>query len=384
MEPVTLQLKWPKDLYDLRLKYEDKVILEERIKSLYKGLVPQGPTNHPYSYHQRDETCPRKLFVTHQYCFVVLNSHNGMPYFDKRGLQQSKIKYIWECREGCFWLKKRLFSQKQFECLFILNHLGDVGYPQIELDATKEDKGQYRYFEKKAPSTLPEWLKEHCRSLSLRSLIGCIDAVKKIHNLQYQPASFLLYDAGTTGHLSMPHTLFHGDISPNNFICERSASGEIKVMLTDFHSIGDLKHIYWTTGWISPETVQYSITKDKYQDLDTRQFLKEYGAKKDTWALGLLIGSLLRGKFHPKYEQSLPCFSFITDKLKFDATGQGVIDQSGIAKITQEEIDAKIDKIINRTRIDDIREIWLCVKAYLRVDPNERPTVYERHLILSS
>lgn len=327
----------------------------------------------PYIIYKRSENCPRKILINHEHSFVILNNHGGMPSFDKSGAQQQKIRYIWDCRSGKFWLKKTFASEKQHDAICYLIYGPDKGESSLGLPKMfmSENESKFRYFEEMANFTLPKFLVQKERNLDISELVALMDALRKIHSVLYQPASFFSIDKSYSSNYNLSHVLFHGDISPNNILYEKS----IGLMLTDFHSLGDLNNLYWTRGWASPECIQFAMTGTKYQDMTTKEFLAKYGAKKDTWAMGLIIGSLYRGRLAPPRRNPLPFFSFIIDKLKFDKTGQTVVDESGIADITQEEIDSKLDEMIKNEPEQLLKALLNCVKRYLTVDPDNRPTM---------
>ncbi|MEC7838575.1 MAG: hypothetical protein VX777_00895 [Chlamydiota bacterium] len=379
---------WPENLDTIKITEKERDLLQAKIEELRDNLLPESETSKPYRLCSRTpNSCPRRLHICHDHYFVVLNNHGKMPMFDSTGAQQKKIKYVWDCKTGRFWLKKSLFSSKQAECILYLKYAPNLsksflGIPKLVTDSGSEDvKNKLRYFEEMAMFSLPILLKKRQVKLNFDYILGLMDSLRKIHAVKYTPSAFhSLSIPGQYSSFGAPHPLFHGDISPNNVICENvinkeSGKAYSKLMLTDFYAIGDIKNIYWTKGWGSPECIQYAKTHTKYQTMNTSKFMAKYGAKKDTWAMGLIIGSLIRGKMHPKYEQSLPCFSFITDKLKFDPTGKYVIDESGLAGITQEEIDSKINALIEEEPSEPIKELWKTVKKYLTVNPDKRPTL---------
>ncbi|MEC7838574.1 MAG: hypothetical protein VX777_00890 [Chlamydiota bacterium] len=387
---------WPEDLDTIKITEEERDLLQAKIEELRDELIPKSETYEPYTFCSRiPGSCPRRVLVNHDHYFVVLNTHGGMPKFDSTGAQQKKIKYVWECKSGRFWLKKAFFSFKQRDCIKYLQYapnLGksSLGIPKLVTDGGSEHtKRKLRYFEEMAELPLPKMLDQpECR-LEFSYLVGLMDSVRKIHAVKYQPARFhYLRTPEKYTSFDTAHNLFHGDISPNNVICEnikdtKSGNTYSKLMLTDFYGLGDLENLYWTTGWASPECIQFAKTRTKYQEMNRSEFMAKYGAKKDTWAMGLIIGSLIRGGMHPKYKQNLPSFSFITDKLKFDSTGEYVIDESGLADITQEEIDSKIDALIEEESSEAIKVVWNTVKNYLVVNPDKRLTMAECNINIS-
>lgn len=388
-------LIWPENLDDIKITKQEKQELENKIHTLRKMLPPKTTTNDP-SIIEFTKSSPRQLYVGHDHCLVVLNCHGGMPLFPLSGSQQKKIKYVWDCQSGSFYLKKTYKSEKQTECLNYLKYGHDVGKSSLGIPHIVTDpdypklKGKFRYFEKKGDLCLPEWLKQYKGEIHLVHIIGLMDALRKIHSVHYQPSLFGSLPSPCTTFFSFgspPHQLFHGDISPRNIICtgvkdESTGKTVPQLQLTDFYGFADVNHLVGTKGWKSPEYIKFRKKTEGYQTMSTVEFSVKYGAKKDTWAMGLLIGSLLRGGMHPSFKQSLPPFSFITKRLKFDQTSQHIVDDSELADITQEEIDTKIDKLIEKEPSETLKTLWSYVKQYLTVDPDKRPTMAECYPIL--
>lgn len=380
----TYNLIWPDNLDDIKITEEEKNVLQSKIESLLQQLPSNTSSKDLYGCRTRSSSCPRRILVNHVHYFVMLNNHGGMPNFGESGAQQKKIKYIWDCYSGSFWLKKRYATYKQGESIKYIKYGLDIGkssmgFPEIVFDYGASN-GKPLYFEKMATMSLPKWIDTYGCKLNGIQIVGLLHALRKIHLVQYNPPSFSYADRLGYCNFDTIHTLFHGDISPNNIICEKPMNPDTedmrpRLMLTDFFGIGDLNRIYWTKGWASPETIQFAVTRTKYQDLKNNEFLAKYGAKKDTWAMGLLIGSLLRGGFLPQYKQRLPFFSFIANKLKYDSENQYVVDESGLADLTQEEIDSKIDALIENSENDFLKVFWGIVKKYLIIDPDKRPTL---------
>jgi serine/threonine protein kinase len=206
-----------------------------------------------------------------------------------------------------------------------------------------------------------------------------MDAVRKIHETRYQPARFCSPSRDITVSFSKEYFLFHGDISPNNIICEerintKTGKSELGLMLTDLSDIGDLTSLRWTRGWASPETIQF-VAQSNYQNLTRNAFLSKYGAKKDAWAMGLILGFLVRGDL-VQASVPLPNFRFIVNRLTLRDNS---VDESGIAQITQEEVDSEIDPLITQS-VPPEKLLWQCIKMFLTVDPDKRPTMAERYI----
>jgi len=374
---------WPEPLEQIKVSQEEKNKLEQIIKQIQIKLatMPRGKI----VGSMRSSNCPRRLFVGEKFAFVVLNRHGGMKLFPKEGKQQKQIKYVWDCYSRSFWLKKHVLSCKQINCIkYLINgpNVGDsaLGLPKLSEDSVSfKQKKKLRYFEKLAPCSLLEWLSKNRPNLKItfQTICGLMDAVRKIHMVRYHPCAFEVFDASTRSALQFdfPHTLFHGDISPNNIICEGGGKN-VRFMLTDFYGIGHLK-IAWTPGWGSPETMQFLKTHS-YKGLNEEQFCSKYGAKKDTWAMGMLIGSILQGGMHKFFNFYLPCFSFVRKRLdiSFNRDTIRLLD-SKLANISQKEVDNEIDSLMQKQGNEATKVLWGFVKKYLRVNPDERPTMAE-------
>jgi hypothetical protein len=321
---------------------------------------------------------PKTLFLTSNVAIVSM----GIRDSNASGAQQKSLRVGYDVLSGDTYYKKRVFSHYEENLLkFITSPSNDSksGFSQPLVFTT--GNGGKKYWEKKESTTLTDWLLKN-EILQIDNLLSIQNAIKTLHSLNFQPAMFT-YNAETFSFDDMIRTCFHGDISPYNIVCGVNKRGHTTFKLIDY-SGGNINSLAWTPGWASPEFVAYAHKKGPYIDLPINKFNIKFGRQKDAWALGLIFGSILRrnGNEHLS-KDGLPCFSFISSRLK--RSPEGKWDDSAIAEITQPEIDEKIKGIkeeIEKTVSDEnLKKIllvhWTLINHWLTVNPEKRPTVNE-------
>ena len=262
----------------------------------------------------------------------------------------------------------------------------------VELKDSCTIKGVFTVFEKVYPMTLANSItsKSHKPEFNISSqfisLVSLQNAVKIIHSLFFTPAKLVEFSNEEKEYCYSTYEgpCFHGDISPHSIMCEPDSThqGVMNYRLVNFDQSFNPDKITWTKGWGSPETIKFAVTKTRYQNLTERQFNHEYGQKKDTWALGLIIGALLLGKLHVVQPNIiLPPFTCIADRLLI---AQGSIDESGLSNLKQKEIDGELDRIISCEADDTVgknrKSIWGLVKRWLKINPDERLDMSQAYL----
>jgi len=392
---IAPHLFWPTDLKEVGLTEQERSLLEQKIQSGCSALSQKTPERRVFDVFFRSSEVPRECIVNDSRVFVFLGSSGGKAETsDQKGLYVTKTRRVWECVQGKYWHEVVSHSPEQdvnkaLCCIRCIQEGPDMGLsqrglPELTTDLLFQRKAGLRYLEEAAELSLFDGVRGRDFSLHTDDIRALVDALRKIHDKKYSPATFFSSEGTGDGcglemAFDIGHTLFHGNISPNAVVCQKaeknsSKNSRLRLMLTDFASLGDLKRLVWTAGFGSPETIQF-VQETGFQEECTETFLARYGAKKDTWAMGLLLGFLLLGKKPSRDEQILPCFSFITKKLVFDDLGN-VTDEAGLANITQEEVDSEIDPLMEAS-LPDRKELWRCVKEYLTVDPDKRPTAAE-------
>ncbi len=403
MSSCSRPILWPKCLADIHLEEDEKETLDQKIRIFAsrkeQNLWDLGDKD--FSLSKAPSMCeslPRRVVFSGDRIFVVLNNRGGMPNFYEDGYRSHKIQYVWECYSGALWLKKRLYTPVELAPLKALASspavgFSELGLPGLAVDPTGKSmfdgrgKSKLRYFEKMAPCTLTQGLEKFGRTLHVKCLLGLIDAVRKIHLQKGEADGYSAYYI-KIGHLrlssNLSYTLFHGNISPDNILCEEfidETTGETypRLILSGFSRLGNL-HVLnarkW--GWNSPEYIYQSVSKEYYKRHDS-SFSADYGAKRDTWALGLLLAYFFLGRYE---DQCLPNFNFLASKLTFDESGKYIVDESRLAEITQKEIDLEIDRIIKGLPSEELKVVWGFIRGCLVVDPDLRPTIAQHYLKL--
>lgn len=381
VDPSTL-LVWPKHLDCIGITKKEQKEITQKVKALQKLLPSKTSDSFPTVQVERSNQFPRRLLLTHKHAFIVLNQHGGELSLDKSG-SSKKVSYVWDCEQGKLWSKESVFSSKQIHCIDYLSlgknvGLSHLGLPEMLPDYRSEsDKIKNQFFEKKSGVTLSQFFNSH-ENYNLNSIIGLVDALKKIHQVTYTPPSFkyLNEKSGERSCYGLCHVLFHGDISPKSIFCEiMGVSSNHKFVISNFYRLGSLDTMVWTEGWASPECIQFLNNHEKYAELPQDAFLAKYGEKKDVWAMGLIVGSILKKRFNCVHGHDLPPFSFIISKLKISKKGK--IDESKIAAITQKEIDKEMRRLIKKEPSKPLKKVWKFVWKCLTVDPEKRPSLSE-------
>jgi|GEM_PF-6399040 hypothetical protein len=382
---------WPADLGEIGITEKERNILDEKIQQLQSKIQTVSSSvklgaDRPIL--MRDKFSLHKLRISRDHSFVVLRHPVGESKVKERDEQQEKIKAVWDCRTGTFWLQKRIFG---FSGGDMLRHvksdpvieLSYLSLPELVIDETGK---KACYFEKKASFSFSDWLQDFPLKIETDSVCGLMQVLRKIHTgtftMSVESSGICDFKNAFVG-----YPLFHGAISPKNLVYEKIVSRGLscpKWQLTGFSNMGNPKMIVWTPGWEPPEYIKWAICNGnnsamfKENDLNLHpldiDFMAEYGVKRDTWAMGLLIGSLLRRNF-VRGTDCLPFLECIREKLTLDACGR-ITDQSGILKLTQTEMDEEIDVLIE-SAWHPVKALWDCVKKYLRIDPEKRPTAAE-------
>jgi len=378
MTQEVASFKWPENLADFELTKKEVGIIEHNIRKTQKLLL-DGPFNffadaQGYGYvvlDKHDIENPRRLIVSNQgWTIVVLNNTRMVP--------GHKIGYIPERGQICVKKRAEVIAQQMLVTLvknFEQNDSLHVRERFVEVVHIEHRHGHFNYFELFYPNTLSKLCSEH-RSLmvSFIAISKLIDALRTINSLTYQPPQLTFGQSMVR--FEEPFHGFYGEIHPDNIVVEMNEEGDVKIKLLGccYSSFSTLRN---REGWMSPEIVRRMNGKEVR--FDWERYIKQdgYGAKNDAWQLGLLLGSMLLGKFvvqRGSFNLILPSFNFILQKLA--TLSNGTIDQSEIAKLTQEEIDDEINGIMKTIVDSKFLSIWKIIRNdLLRVDPYERKNI---------
>lgn len=389
---------WPQDLDCIKMTQEEQEITECTIRALQRCLpqdtkeyIAHSTIKHHMTINLGDGSkkfIPRSLIVSHHRAIVKLNQKGGMPTV-AGGAHQQVMKFAYDAFKGQMLIKKKLFSQYETALYYYLQHCLASNQDMTglaEIVHVETINGILRVFERQYSCTLAEYMQSSNPKMNIPRFLEIQTGLRTLHSVNFRSASISQAN-GTSHSRGYYGSCYHGDVSPNNImIAKDSETGDVSFKLIDFAAGGSEHNVFWTPGWGSPEAIQFA-KRLNFQQCNVAQFNVRYGQKKDTWAYGLLLGSMLRGGFHPKHPGlSLPCFSFIEEKIK---VSEGKIDDSGIAGLTQKEIDDKLDEIVaaidpDHSERDSLIALWNVVKAWLRVDPEKRPSVTQCYLNVGS
>lgn len=326
---------------------------------------------------------PRTIYMTKKSFIIALKGHSGAP--TSKVNEQSVLKLGYDLTSGKYFVKKKIYNM--FQKMFLSGVFLDgnrtseqTSFPECALVGSG-----FKYFERKYDYDLSGWMKVKSCQVLLKNIILLQNAINELHAIEYVGAQLIRPDGEFAIRVMTNRDQsgygFHGDISPKNIYCSEDPQfpGYPQYKLGGFRFSADFCSVVWTPGWGSPEAVAYALKDPRYAKMSPEEFNRKYGQKKDTWAFGLLVGSLLRKGFYPHIDHPLPNFSFIKRKLKEKADGEW--DESALPSLTQKEVDEKIVEIISQLPQNEHTEQftawWKVINIWLRVNPDERPTLKE-------
>lgn len=390
--------RWPKNLSELHLSKQEARTIEVAASMLRQALPPDQ-SNRPaqrvwhrnkmlISVDGQQRALPRTILVSHKKAVVILNTHGGMPAL-AGGAEQGPIKIAWDLEEGAKYVKKTIplsFQQSFYHWLQSSKEAKPVSMPEV--GGSYMSCGKVRILEKFYPYTAEQWLCKNPK-IYLQPLAKLQAALVRMHQFKYYPPTLTWEEGpGAPSYTRQEPSgaVFHGDISGRNIMVSFPAElgGQPLYKLIDFGTSARFDLLAWSPGYGSPETMRQHL---HLGTLSTTEFNLRYGQRRDTWAFGLLIGSLLRGGFHRDYPgAAIPKFDFITRRIHRDKQR---INDDAIADLTQHEVDSELDAITSAIRNNqgyshEVKQAllrhWRVVRAWLRVDPEERKPVLEYHV----
>ena len=398
---------WPEDLSTINLTDAERDTIELAIQAFrqakkscsdndtayikLKKKVKLDVTTSQGSVYQL--TLPRSLIIYKDKSFVRLTGVHSLP----GGGQQASLKRVYNPDSGEWFLKKRAFSTEEETIVSFISpphklmpqeaRDGFTDIPYFERTSRKR-----AYLEKQYPGSVASLYRSKKNIVvGGKALCDLSSALHTIHSLTYSPPALTLHSSSVALTFFNTHC-YHGDISPKNVVYELESPSEdssiaIKhLRLIDWGAALQLDHIIALPGWNSPEAIRF--LQSSHNPPEIQAFNLEYGRKKDAWAFGLLVGSILRGNFifEPSTGATLPNFSFIAKKIK--VTPDGSLDDSELANLKQEEIDAKLTEIVSS--FDQSTEfgakgamLWKAIGCWLQVDPDKRRDLETTYISLA-
>ena len=318
-------------------------------------------------------TVPRTIRLSHNGVQVLFNRHGGLAGVGKGA--QTKVSHAYDPLSGRKLVKKNIVSEPQFSFIKELMKEQSQGrhvkaFPRFvsayrgstHLEGKPVKDGIGKCIQGLSDGTVRQLGHSHdAWNGSIQSLIDLQNALRWMHTSFKCPGG--LYG-------------FHGDISPNNVFFKRDSQGDLELKLADFGATNDLNSLYHTVGFRPPEQHR-GMTQS-----DILEFNLKYGHKKDTWAMAMIIGSLLRkGRFDVHLQRAVPAFDFIKNKIKLDGNRPRDYD---ITTLTQKEVDDELNAIIadlpNTPEGRNKRKLWDVIRLWLRVNPNERQDISQAYL----
>ncbi|MBS0634957.1 MAG: hypothetical protein JSR37_05810 [Verrucomicrobia bacterium] len=186
-----------------------------------------------------------------------------------------------------------------------------------------------------------------------------LSGLKQLHSLQMRDTERFV----TLG-------AFHFDISPNNILVFWvPETGNWQAVIADFGLTCHLTTVIGTVGYRSPENIwieQYGLNRLESNVIEHNI---RYGQKKDIWALGLVLATILVGRFSLKGGNLAPLASIES------AVSLTPITDVAIGSLQQQDIDRDIAAFKDASKGAAYNGLWDIVALMLRVDPDERSPV---------
>ncbi len=327
---------------------------------------------------------PRRLVIYKDYSLVVLNSKGGLTPRSGGG-QQRFLKIAYDPDTGTTYFKKAILCPAQttfIQHLFSRSLPGCATIGHLEIG---EREGKSKYFEQYYPEgSLARYFKDH-RALppfAPDAVLILQDTLKAFHETRYRPPALESQTEGKAVSYERHFYLSHADVSPNNLVLEKQPDGTYLLKWIDWGC--SLNRSFLTThtiGWGPPETIRGAAEAPIPHDK-----IDSFGTKKDAWSFALLAGSILLGDFYSLAGAPsipLPNFRFVYERIRLNQ--RLILEESALGTLSQEEVDREVDGYIIAST-EEHRPLWIAIKAWLRIDPNERPNlatcyVEEGHLV---
>lgn len=384
---------WPSDPREIGLTANDVSIVEQAIRTVRATLAPdaqvfiKGPRRIA-SPSSELPSVPKTLIIARYDSLVVLKI-DSEPSSSRGALSGSSGTCAYNPDTGDRYAERKIISASQEALIgFIaMSCMQEADSGFVHIVYCNRHSSKRRYFEKQYEGPLSAHAGQSCSpfTVSPEALFRLKQTLEEVHSLTYTPSA--IQSSTTMCRFSREMRCYHGDISPNSVVCEKS--GDDETVVSNFRFIewgrGFLQdQICGTTGWLSPEYVKFLKSPHREDPSVTMEINARYGTKKDVWAFALLAASMWLGYFS-QYRGSttlVPPFSF----LKLREASDGSMDDSAVADVRQEEIDAEIDRIIqsiDRTVPDGELRIlwWRVIKQWLQVDPDKRPDLKQFDMI---
>lgn len=395
----TLHFLWPKDSQTLGLSPQGIKRLDAALKALQNDHTPRSRSAYtalssgaPFQsvHSKKNHRLARSVVFTPDHLFVSIPSKNGLPV---PPVHQGKKppKYVWDAKTGTLWQKARIITPIAQTLLRSIHQSQwkDKWKAVPEIGAVMDQDGKSSVIQRSYPHNLQEAttrVQITQVSIGIEHLVFLQNALKAIHDRSCKPAT-LVKEHGR--HLTKVFSgyhgpCFHGDINPQNVLCEPDADGNLRLFLTGLEQACPDK-VHWTPGWASPETIRFANSTKEELCEAAAKFNRKYGQKRDLWALGLLLCTVLRGGEHPDHRgKNLPHLNCI---LRHIVKKDGTIDESGLLNLTQAEINQELDVFERTLGLDThpkgevFKVIIGMVRKWLRVDPDSRPCLSKERVI---
>lgn len=427
------KLTYPVAYKPLGMTEEEIKVMSDFLNSNFKYLTSSKGVGtywrytekHPVTYNINDKEwkLPRSISIVNENdIFIRLNQHNLAP-IAKGGFRI--VKYAYNPINGQFLAKKRATSEVEVNILKQLTLVDKIKKPNgspglartvqiITLSTSGSEKPKAHIFQVLYDKNLNTLLRQNGKNLTpylkltiiKKLLLGLADIhdmkmKKTINGKLYggykssSPSGKWLVKPIRTPQRDEHYMLYHGDIKPSNILWLEKES---ECSIDDFDLAGIIDQMGGTPGYCPPNYLKWNVNKyyKKSEELNKNYYQKEahieynlkYGQKKDLWAIGLVIASILKGEIGhlevcpldciKKYTKYVEEFKIVNEK-QTDGTFKPIqvkvekLDDSKLANITQEEIDKEIENIKkdlpgNKPEYNMMLQLWEMVRQMLRVD----------------
>lgn len=347
-----LILHWP-EAEKLGLSQDELDELKAYVKENKQDFAARK-LEKPLKIERKTENIPLSLLLvpdaTGRVSRIIL-----LPRSEKVGIVGrgafKEVKHAYDLTRG-EQLVKKFMAKKESKIVRGLQDQDAVLKVRAERKKEVEEKRGVQHFEPLATGTLESLItKKLSRKEKIDLVGGLLKALKEFHDKSVDSNS----------------NYYHGDIKPANILYKKMPDGTYKVFLSDFGFANRTSGYAGTTEWVSPEHARRWHAKDQNKKIQ--------GQALDVWAMGLLIGSVLKG-----YELPDHLFNDIVKEHHRNEGEKIPLHKKILGKLIlldQSMMDRFITRFRPLTRDPQLNKAWDIVQRMLTVDSGDRITAEE-------
>lgn len=344
-----LILHWPEAKL-LGLSEEELEALKAYVKE-NKETFAAYELDKPLKIQRKNESIPLSLLLVPDAAgrvsrIILLPRSEHVGIVGKGSFKE--VKYAYDLTRG-EQLVKKFMAGKERKIVKDLQDQDAVLKVRAERQKKVDKTKGFQHFEPLATGTLESLITKRLSQKEKMELVGgLLKALKEFHDKSTDSTS----------------NYYHGDIKPANILYKKMPDGSYKVFLSDFGFTNRTSGYAGTPQWISPEHANRWHRKAGEKKIQ--------GQALDVWAMGLLIGSLLKG-----YELPDRFFSEIVSEHIRNNADKADLTKNIIKKLSfmdQSTMDRFIGKFRPLTRDPQVNKAWNIVQKMLDVDVGTRIT----------